>query len=87
MIKILYAPIFVRLYKGLPPLLKEEIKEKIEIFKDKNNHIQLKVHKLKGDLKNTYSFSVNYQIRIVFEYEDKNTVNLLYVGDHDKLYS
>jgi plasmid maintenance system killer protein len=87
MIQFLYAPIFVRMYKGLPSLLKEEVKEKIDLFKKEENHIKLKVHKLNGKLKNTYSFSVNYKIRIVFEYENKNTVNLLYIGDHDETYS
>lgn len=86
MIEILYAPTFVRMYKGLDPLLKEEIKEKIELFRKKENHASLKIHKLRGNLKNAYSFSVNYQIRIVFEYENKNSINLLYVGSHDNLY-
>jgi plasmid maintenance system killer protein len=86
MLEILYAPNFVRMYKGLHVGLKTEVREKIDLFRYKKNHILLKVHKLKGSLKNTYSFSVNYQIRVVFEYEDKNTVNLLYIGDHDDLY-
>ena len=86
MIDIFYAPSFVRMYKWLPSSLKEEVKEKIDIFKKKENHIKLKVHKLKGNLQNTYSFSVNYQIRIVFEYENQHRVNLLYVGNHDGLY-
>ena len=86
MIEILYAPTFVRIYKGLHSLLKPEVKEKIDLFKNKRNHKNLKVHKLKGNLKNTYAFSVNYQIRIVFEYETKKTVNLLYIGNHDSVY-
>ncbi len=86
MIEIQYAPNFIRMYKGLNSGLKEEIKEKISLFKNSKNHSILKVHKLKGSLKNTYSFSVNYQIRIVFEYENEKIVNLLYVGGHDELY-
>ena len=80
MLKILYTPKFIRKYKGLESALKEEIKEKIELFKHSSNHSLLKVHKLKGELQNIYSFSVNYKTRIIFEYEDKNKVNLLYVG-------
>lgn len=86
MIDIFYAPTFVRMYKGLPSALKEEVKEKIELFRDKKNHTKLKVQKLKGGLKNTYAFSVNYQIRIVFDYKNKKAVHLLHVGDHDGLY-
>lgn len=86
MIDIQYAPNFIRMYKGLDSRLKDEIKDKINLFKNSKNHDILKVHKLNGNLKKSYSFSVNYQIRIVFEYENKNTVNLLYVGGHDELY-
>ena len=85
-IVIQYAPMFVRMYKRLDGNLKEEVKDKIVLFQDAANHEKLKVHKLKGSLENTYSFSVNYKIRIVFEYEQKNTVNLLYVGSHDEAY-
>ncbi len=86
MINIRYAPTFVRMYKKIDDNLQHEVKEKIELFKDKKNHESLKVHKLKIP-ENTYSFRVNYKIRVVFEYEDKeNTVNLLYIGGHDEVY-
>lgn len=85
-IEIQYAPNFIRMYKRLHTSLKDEIKEKIELFRLAENHTHLKVHKLNGVLNNTYSFSVNYKIRVVFEYENKNLANLLYVGDHDELY-
>ena len=84
-IAIQYAPIFVRMYKRLDKNLKEEIKDKIILFQDIAHHEKLKVHKLKG-LSNVYSFSVNYKIRIVFEYATPNIVNLLYVGNHDDMY-
>ena len=87
MIEICYAPTFVRMYKKLDPSLKEEVKSKILLFQDAKNHTALKTHKLKGVLENTYSFSVNYKIRVVFEYENKKSVNLLYVGAHDGVYS
>jgi len=83
---IQYAPTFVRMYKHCPPLLKEEIKEKIALFQNTTHHQTLHVHKLKGVMRNTYAFSVNYRIRIVFEYENTITANLLYVGDHDAVY-
>lgn len=86
MLEIIYTPSFVRLYSKLSKNLQKEVKEKIENFKNKENHKTLKVHKLKGKLQNTFSFSVNYKIRIVFEYENKKSVNLLLVGAHDEVY-
>ena len=85
MLQIQYAPSFVRLYSKLSEHLKGEVKEKIKAFQDLTNHKSLKVHKLKG-IPNTYSFSVNYKIRIVFEYQDKKSASLLYVGNHDEVY-
>ncbi len=81
--EIVYRPEFVRLYNKLNLPLREEIKDKIELFKNISNHKTLKVHKLHGRLRNRYSFSVNYRYRIVFEYMNKKTVALLSVGSHD----
>jgi len=71
------------LIKKLPNNLQTEISEKIKVFKDRKNHENLKIHKLHGQLKNFWSFSVNYKYRIIFEYVSKNKVALLMVGDHD----
>ncbi len=86
MLTIFYTPQFIRRYKNLTPALKEEVKEKIEEFKNIKSHRKLKVHKLKN-MGSTFSFSVNFKIRIIFEYQkNKRNVNMLYVGDHDNSY-
>lgn len=77
-----YKPSFVREFKKLPSDLREEALERIELFKDIDNHKKLKVHKLKGRLKDFHSFSVTYSHRIVFEYESRETVVFLGIGDH-----
>jgi plasmid maintenance system killer protein len=78
-----YKPTFIRQYACLESSLKQEIKEKIELFKDERNHKQLKVHKLKGKLSKYSSFSVNYKYRIVFAYQSKSRATFLAIGDHD----
>ena len=84
--EIFYTPHFLKMYAKLENKLCLDVKDKIEAFTNKENHNFLKVHKLKN-LENTYSFSVNYKIRIVFEYgKNKNIVHFLYVGSHDELY-
>ncbi len=81
--KVSYKPTFIRQYNKLEKDLKSEVLEKIELFKNKENHILLKVHKLNGKLKDAFSFYVNYKIRIVFIFEDKESATFLAIGDHD----
>lgn len=83
MIKLIFAPVFLRQLKSLSPEIQEEAVEKIELFKNRQNHQMLKVHKLKGGLHGFFSFSVNYRIRIVFQYNSENEAALLAIGDHD----
>ncbi|MBI2550790.1 plasmid stabilization protein [Candidatus Uhrbacteria bacterium] len=83
--EVSYAPSFIRQYKNLPALLKQEVKEKVSLFADIRNHQALRVHKLKGSLKEQYGLNVNYEIRIVFWYmktKPKEAV-LLAIGDHE----
>jgi len=80
---IRYKPSFVREFKKLPDELQEEAFERMEFFKDKKNHKKLKVHKLRGKLKDFYSFSVTYSHRVVFMYEKNDEVVFLGIGDHN----
>lgn len=81
--KIAYTPQFVRMFQKLEQALKGEALEKIELFAEDTTHAQLKAHKLKGKLKNRYSFSVNYKIRIIYTPLSKTEVAFLAIGDHD----
>lgn len=82
MIRIVYKTRFLRLYNDLPEALREDVKTRIELFRSDQRSPALRVHKLRGVLKDCYSFSVNYRYRVVFYYEKKNVVALLAVGDH-----
>ncbi len=87
MLKIEYSEYFLRKYSKIKKRDKNlctKIKNKIKLLEDKNNHKALEVHKLKPPYKNLYSFSVDYKIRIIFEYgKNKEIVILLTVGGHD----
>lgn len=80
--EIQYKPSFVRKFKKANPLLQEEILETIELLKDSKNHDKLRVHKLKGQLKDFHSCSVNYKHRIVIQFQKGTIIILLEVGDH-----
>jgi mRNA-degrading endonuclease YafQ of YafQ-DinJ toxin-antitoxin module len=81
--EVAFAPQFRRQFKKLDKPLQEEALEKIEMFNHIENHLALKVHKLKGTLVGRFSFSVNYRYRIIFMWTDTNkTAILLAIGDH-----
>lgn len=81
-LRIGYKPAFIRQFKKLPEALQREVKDRIQAFREDPQHPSLYVHKLKGELRGRWSFSVNYQYRIIFVYEGKRNVALLAVGDH-----
>ncbi len=83
MIHVVYTSGFLRQYDKLPERLKNEAKEKIGLFKENPRHPFLKTHKLKGRMRKYFSFYVSYEYRIVFEYDSKSRVALLWIGDHD----
>ena len=83
--QISYTSKFIKQYSKFNFELKEEIKEKINLFETNENYERLKIHKLHGRLKNKYSFSVNYKLRIVFQYlpkKSKRGVVFLAIGQH-----
>jgi mRNA interferase YafQ len=82
MTQILYTPSFLRQFKKLPPELQEDIENAIKRFQKSPGDTVLKLHKLKGKLKGFFSFSVNYNHRIVCEEDQKGIWALLSVGDH-----
>lgn len=83
MFTIVYTPSFLRQYRKLSNNLQAEVREKIALFQQDSRHASLRTHKLQGSLQGTWSFSVNYRYRIVYEYDSKDIVALLKVGDHD----
>ncbi len=81
--RFFYTPSFVRQFRDLEESLKEEVRQKLVLFRENIRDPSLKTHKLKGRLQGRFSFSVNYRYRIVFCYDDSSKVVFLDVGDHD----
>lgn len=79
---IKYSPTFK---KGLKKFPKDQLKflEKQEkIFRENIFDPRLKTHKLKGELKDFYAFSISYHWRIVFYIEKNNIVVFNMIGTH-----
>lgn len=81
--KIFYSSKFEREYKHLPRRVKFIAEQKEQIFRKDPFHPNLKTHKLTGQLKEFWAFSIDYKHRIIFEFTDKNTIWFHSVGTHE----
>ena len=44
---------------------------------------RLKTHKLSGELEGYYSFSINFSLRVLFEFIDERTAGFIDLGTHE----
>lgn len=68
------------------PDLKEKLIDCLRLFVEEPFHPSLKTHKLGGALKGNFAFSLGYDLRVVFQFLDKNEVLLETMGTHDEVY-
>ncbi len=89
MLTIKFSKAFERTYKKLIKRSPEKsipVLEKILVFQNSPFHPSLSTHKLSGSLKDFYSFSIEYDLRIVFTYFSENEVIFEDIGSHDEVY-
>lgn len=67
------------------PILREKIQQTIQRIRENPRHPSLRLHKLTGSKHQTWSVSVDRDIRILFSYVE-NGVLLIDVGTHDEVY-
>ncbi len=84
--KIFYLKKFARQYKKLPVSIKKQAEEKELVFRKNQFDNKLKTHKLHGDLKGYYSFSVNHKVRIIFDFDKNKNIRFYDIGSHDIYY-
>ena len=83
--KIYYNSNFLRSYKKLPLKEKLQAEKREKIFRDNALDSRLKTHKLKGKLKDHWSFSITYSNQIMFKFLKNNEVMFYDIGPH-KIY-
>jgi len=68
--------------------IEQEFWKKLELFINDPFDPKLKTHKLSGKLKDLWSFSVDYNLRVVFYFtKDKpKKAVLIEIGTHDEVY-
>jgi len=80
--KISYSSKFEREYRKLPLSIKRTAEKQEDIFRADPFDMRLKTHKLKGRLKDFWSFSIDSRYRIIFEFISKQEVWFHSVGTH-----
>ena len=79
---IYYSGKFSREYRNLPLRVKKIAEQREKVFRENPFEASLKTHKLKGSLKDFYSFSLSQKYRIIFEFADEGIVGFHSVGEH-----
>lgn len=89
MIKVSFSSSFCRAFKKR---IKGNIKlesrfwAKLEVFTDNPFDSSLRTHKLSGKLKDLWSFSVEYDQRVILYFTDEENVVFIDIGNHDEVY-
>lgn len=84
MITISYTDKFLKHYKKLSNVEKEQFKKKLNQFISDPLTPSLRTKKIKGT-KDIFEFSVNMDIRVIWHYEGNNLIILIDIGHHDIL--
>lgn len=81
MITIYYSSSFKKSVKKYASYRKQ-IEKRIEVFTKDPHNPSLKTHKLKGELVGYCSFSVSFNLRILFEFINDREVGFIDIGTH-----
>ena len=67
-------------------LLENRFWERVAIFKDNPFDPILRTHKLSGSMRDWWSFSVEYDVRVVFSFVEPSRALFVDIGTHDEVY-
>ena len=79
--QIIYSPEFIKNWRKVPKNIQKKAIEKEKVFIENCFHSSLRTHKLKGELKDQWSFFIDYHWRIVFVLEGDKAV-FTTIGTH-----
>ena len=78
---------FKKSFGRLPAYIQEKSIRRMKIFEDSNaKDSRLEIHKLQGDRKEEWAYSVDDSYRIAFIFLGNNKVLYTDVGTHDQVY-
>ena len=66
--------------------LENKFWEKLNIFLNDPYERSLKTHKLSGQLQDLWSFSIEFDVRVIFFFVDKSKAVFIDIGTHEEVY-
>jgi addiction module RelE/StbE family toxin len=89
MIEIAFSSSFKRAFKKSVvgnAGLETKFWERVELFRNNPFDPKLRTHKLSGKLKDLWSFSIEYDLRVIFSFAEQNKVIFVDIGGHKEVY-
>ena len=84
---VIHTKPFKKQFKRLDHYKQDRVRQALRLFQENPDHMRLRIHKLQGNMSETYSMSADHDLRIIFAYEGKRLVAiLLAVGKHEEVY-
>lgn len=74
---------FEKEFSRLPEHIQQLANKKDTLFRQDAFHPSLETHKLGGEMKDTWAYSVNKQYRVHFYFVDDHTVMYVNIGTHE----
>ena len=81
--KIYYTSSFQKSWQKLSSKVKKKAIKKEKLFRDDAFYTSLLTHKLIGEFKNYWSFSIDYHYRVLFRFLKKGDVLFIDIGTHE----
>ena len=85
-IKVEEHRMFKKYYQKLSVKQQAVYHQRLLLLQDNIRHPLLKIHTLKGNLNNLYSFSLGGDLRVIFLWISKNHIILYKIGTHNQVY-
>ena len=88
-VKVSFSSFFKKALKYLlkkNPGKRKIFEEKSDLFLKDPYHSQLETHKLRGKLKGYLSFTVEYDLRVIFYFAGNTEIVFVDIGAHDEVY-
>ncbi len=88
MIAVAFSSSFKRGFKKISKnkTLEKKFWERMEIFIENPYDSRLRTHKLSGKLHELWSYTVDYDLRVIFYFVDKSNAIFIDLGTHNEVY-